>query len=256
MNDFSDKIIPAFRGVPGPEHADKLIVRVGDIARIPKNARLHGERNLFDIATSIGIDGQQTPLVVDRNGFIRKGNGSHEAIETILKWDYVWVTVTELEGARATAYEIRDNATALSSKWDFETLVGNIDEIEDELGDEFDVLTLGFDESEIGPLRAADWQPPSAQEDPQTPPPPPETTPERAPKDPHEDLEEGDRASDDCKIVCTPNQRVQIDRAIERVRILSGELTLTEGRCMELICADYCADPNNDLPPGQQIQED
>lgn len=256
--DFAEFVYPPYHGEPTHPDPTRLIVPIGAVHRDPENARLHGERNLRHLRASLrrGARGQQTPINVDRTGKILKGNGTHESAE-LEGWGFIWIVVSGLEGAEAKAYENADNATGLSSTWDFARLASDVRSLK-ELDDSelaFSNDELGFEAHELSPMLNATWQPPSAVEGPSDAPGQPHRGPGQG-KDPHPDLEAGDRAADNCSIICTPNMRVMIDQAIERVRLLSGELSLTEGRCIELICADYLADPNNDLPPELQIKED
>lgn len=45
----------------------------------PENERLHPDRNIEAIKASLARFGQQTPIVVDAQGIIRKGNGTWTA---------------------------------------------------------------------------------------------------------------------------------------------------------------------------------
>ena len=44
----------------------------------PANVRQHDQRNLDAIRGSLARFGQQKPIVVDRNGVVRAGNGSEK----------------------------------------------------------------------------------------------------------------------------------------------------------------------------------
>ncbi len=247
--DFEAYVWPLYHGEPTHPDASRLIVPLHSLTRDPENARLHPEKNVRHIRASLRRRGQQTPIVVDRAGKILKGNGTHEAAEEE-GWTHVWIVVSALEGGEATGYAISDNASGLSSAWDFEQLASNVGSLKEEFDGtelEFSNDDLGFEEHDISPFLAADWTPPSAQESGNGS--SSETdaagnNKERAGSDPHENLEAGDKASDDCSIICTPNQRLIINQAIERIRLICGESSLTEGRCMELIAADFIANPH------------
>ena len=115
----------------------------------PANARAHGERNLEAIKGSLARFGLQKPIVVDRQGMIRAGNGAYEAAKA-LGWETIQVVETDLEGLEATAYAIADNRTSDLSEFDEPSLAKLLDELRAE-----DALAgVGFDESEIDELLA------------------------------------------------------------------------------------------------------
>jgi hypothetical protein len=123
-------------------------VPVDSLSADPANARKHPERNLETIIASLRRFGQQKPIVVDRNGIVRAGNGTLEAARR-LGWDTVAVVETELNGVEATAYAIADNRTAELAEWDDDVLAATLNSLalEDGLLD-----AAGFDEDELESL--------------------------------------------------------------------------------------------------------
>ena len=59
----------------------------------PANVRLHEERGLDAIRGSLARFGQQKPIVVDRKGTIRAGNGTYVAAKA-LGWEAIHVVVS------------------------------------------------------------------------------------------------------------------------------------------------------------------
>lgn len=233
---LGEYVRPGFRGGEPQDYDEgRLIVPIGFPTRDEENARLHPDKNLRQLRASLRRRGQVTPVVVDAAGRVLKGNGTHEAAE-LEGWTHIWIEPSALDGAEATAYAIADNSTGLSSKWDFERLSTNIRALKELDGTElaFSNDDLGFDETELEPMLAADWTPGAftgeGNEEPKK---------EKSATDPHTDLEEGDRADNCPPINVTPNMRETIDLAVERVRLISGDLSISEGRCVELIAADY-----------------
>ena len=123
-------------------------VPVDSLSADPANARKHPERNLETIVASLRRFGQQKPIVVDRNGIVRAGNGTLEAARR-LGWDTVAVVETDLNGVEATAYAIADNRTAELAEWDDDVLAATLNSLalEDGLLD-----AAGFDEDELEKL--------------------------------------------------------------------------------------------------------
>jgi hypothetical protein len=234
--DFGVLVYPPYHGEPTHPDPRRLIAPLSAFTRDPQNARLHQDKNLRHIRASLrrGARGQQSPIIVDRAGKILKGNGTHESAE-LEGWSHIWYEVSNLEGAEATAYAVADNATGLSSQWDYRQLAENIQSSKDEFdgGDlEFSGEEFGFDDHELKPLLNAEWKPAEVLEGQRAP-------KQRGSEDPHTDLEEGDRADRCAPIIVTPNMRTVIDQAVERVRLVSGDMSLSEGRCVELFAADY-----------------
>jgi DNA modification methylase len=113
----------------------------------PANVRLHDERNLDTIKGSLTRFGQQKPIVVDRQGIIRAGNGTYAAAKA-LGWDAIQVVESELAGLEATAYSIADNRSSDLSSFDNSSL----SKLLDELRTEDALLGVGYSSQEIDEL--------------------------------------------------------------------------------------------------------
>ena len=121
----------------------------------PSNARLHNEKNLKSIVGSLARFGQQKPIVVDGDGIIRAGNGTHEAAK-LLGWKSISIVRTSLTGSDATAYAIADNRTAELALWDLPALSETLASLKAE---DFDLAELGWAENELEPLLRGNWEP-------------------------------------------------------------------------------------------------
>lgn len=110
----------AREGVAPPAIAVE-VVEIGSVRQDPNNARLHPERNLQSIVQSLKEFGQQTPIVVDCNGVILKGNGTWEAAVS-MGWTHIAVSRSSLTGVDAAAYSIADNRTCDLSEFDMVAL--------------------------------------------------------------------------------------------------------------------------------------
>jgi hypothetical protein len=238
--DFQSLVCPPYHGEETHPDPRRLIVPIGVIYRDPNNARLHPDRNLNQIRASLRRKdrGQQSAVNIDRWGKILKGNGTHESAE-LEGWKYIWITVSNLDGPEALAYENADNASGLSSGWNFQQLAEDLRVLKEFDGTEMEFSDddLAFADHEMSPLLAADWSPGTftgeGNED--------DAGGANAEgTDPHSKLDAGDRADNCPAIAVTPNMReASIDLAIERVRLLSGDMSISEGMCVQLICADY-----------------
>ena len=185
----------------------------------PKNARIHDERNIEAIAASLDEFGQQKPIVVDPDGNVLAGHGTLAAAKQ-LGWVRLNCIVSDLEGPLADAYRLADNRTAELAGWDRELLGGELEALSPGLQ-----ASAGFLQDEIEDLLRFEAL---------------ETDPD--------DLDEGSNAKNTKPIIVTPDQRETIDEAIRAIRTAEGDMSIKEGRCVELICADYLS--GIDYPEG------
>src|SRR5262249_46324156 len=68
---------------PMPTELTVKRVPIDSVHPDPANVRLHDERNLEAIKSSLARFGQQKPIVVDRQGVVRAGNGTHAAAKAL-----------------------------------------------------------------------------------------------------------------------------------------------------------------------------
>ncbi len=185
----------------------------------PDNPREHSERNLKVLRNSLDRYGQVVPILLDaKNDMIVSGHGTLLCIKE-MGWSHVLVARrtfdSDLERQR-----LRDimNRSAELAEWDFELLGKAIKGYQD---DE-DMSFMGWETYELGPILSGD---------------------PKLPPMPHGD---GDPPPvSDKPIVVTEEQRETIGRAIRAIRQKESAPEMTEGRCIELISADYLAGAEN-----------
>ena len=124
------------------------IIKIEDLIFDPANLRKHGKKNIDAIKGSVARFGQQTPIVIDKNNVVRKGNGTLAAI-IALGWTEIKAIRTDLTGSEATAYAIADNRTSELAEWDHEGLKDTLKSLAD---DGFDLGDIGFDDNDLGNL--------------------------------------------------------------------------------------------------------
>jgi ParB-like chromosome segregation protein Spo0J len=127
-------------------------VAMDTIAPDPANVRTHSERNIAVIVACLKRFGQQTPIVVDEHGIIRKGNGTYTAAKS-LGWTEIKIVRTTLTGSEATAYAIADNRSGdpeVGSLWDSRALVETLAALNAE--DAELATTTGFNADELAAL--------------------------------------------------------------------------------------------------------
>lgn len=120
----------------------------------PNNARLHDQRNVDAIQTSLARFGFRAPIVVKREGrIILAGNGRCVAARN-LGWTHVPVLWVNDNVSEASLYSITDNRTAELATWDAARLAEILRELEEEdvdtgflwTQDELDALVHAGDE--------------------------------------------------------------------------------------------------------------
>jgi ParB-like nuclease domain len=189
-----------------------LLVLIDSLDPDIRNARRHGERNLDSIVRSLREFGQLKPVVA-RGRRILAGNGTWTAAQA-LGWNALAaVQVPQaMSDGEALAYAVADNQTALLAEWDEKELGALFQDLPGELH----ALT-GFTAAEVGELPG--MESPDAEEE-----------------------EDGERP----KLVpffATQDQATIIRGALAKIRMdLEGEgPDVSDGRALELVCADYLA---------------
>jgi DNA modification methylase len=119
------------------------IVPIDELSIDPANVRKHGVRDIDAIKASLKRFGQQHPILVDKRGVVRAGNGRLEAMRQ-LGWSEAEVVYTDLEGAELAAFAIADNRTAELSGWDVGALSASLAALKEEDEDLF--AATGFDD--------------------------------------------------------------------------------------------------------------
>lgn len=132
--------------------ADKVERRdVSELIPYARNARIHSEAQVAQIAASIKEWGWTTPVLIDENGGIIAGHGRVLAARK-LKLDQVPVmTAAGWSEAQKRAYVLADNQLALNAGWDVDLLKVEIGELK---GEGFDLGLMGFDAGFLDTLLA------------------------------------------------------------------------------------------------------
>lgn len=198
-----------------PSKLNVMRVALDDLNQDPANVRTHGEKNLMAIRGSLEQFGQVEPLVVQAGtGKVVGGNGRVDAMRS-LGWTHADVVVLELTDTQATALGIALNRTGELAGWDFENLGKLLGALQAE---NFDLASIGWDAGEVQNLLAATWD-----------------APELEPLG-GEDTGGKEESLDSVKL--NAEQWKIFGQAAARVREISED-TISDGKCLELICLDY-----------------
>jgi hypothetical protein len=196
-----------------------LAVPVDTLHHSPRNVRRHSlSRDIPVLMQSLERFGQRKPIVVRRSGEVLAGNGTLQAAER-LGWTHIAVSWFDGTEDEAQAYALVDNRSAELSEWDYPALAAQLKAVRERDGAQ-GIERLGWSEMDVAPLLAADWTP--------------------APVDPNAEFDAGQMRGRPIAEISAA-QRTVIDRAIQAVRRSEEDPKMSEGRALELICADYLA---------------
>lgn len=199
----------------GASALEPLLVPVGELRLDEANVRKHPERNVEAIKASLDRFGQRKPVVA-RDGVVVAGNGTLEAALK-LGWTHLAaVDAGDLTAEEARAFSIADNKTGDLAEWDYQSLAEQFREMPEEL-----LAATGFGQFEIEPLLQAEWKPPAVEAG--APPP-------------------GQSAGTVVvHVSMTKEQHRVCEQAVDKLRAREEDSSMTFGRALELICADYLA---------------
>jgi ParB-like nuclease domain len=118
----------------------------------PKNARLHSETQIAQIAASIRLFGFVNPILVGSDGRTIAGHARALAARDAGLTEVPVIVLDHLSPAECRALVIADNRLASDATWDEEMLALELAAIRDE---EIDLDVLGFEDDELAELLAA-----------------------------------------------------------------------------------------------------
>src|ERR1700722_19192812 len=121
---------------------------VSDLKPDPRNARMHSQKQLHQIAASIREFGFNIPVLADIDNVIIAGHGRVAAAQTLGMESVPVLRIEHLTDAQKRAFALADNKIALNSAWDLEILQRNMKELS-ALDLNFDVEITGFETAEI-----------------------------------------------------------------------------------------------------------
>jgi DNA methylase len=152
----------------GPDVLRHLLVPIDTLQLDPTNANLHPPENIAGIRGSLGLYGQQKPIVISQSGVIAAGNGLWEVLHQPIpridpvtrkpigedRWTHVAVVPSDLTPAELVGYGLADNQTQKLSKWDPDQLAQNLGGV---VEDGVDPAWLGFDDKALKDLLGDSW---------------------------------------------------------------------------------------------------
>lgn len=119
---------------------------INDLIPYARNARVHTDSHIAQIAGSIREFGFNVPVLIDETGNIIAGHGRVLAARKLGMKEVPVVIAGHLTDTQRRAYIIADNKLHDNSTFDYETLQLDIDELKAE---GFDMGLAGFEEFEL-----------------------------------------------------------------------------------------------------------
>ena len=113
------------------------------------NSRKHSDEQVAQIAASIKEFGWTNPILVDGDNGLIAGHGRLLAARKLGMDEVPVIELAHLSETQKKALIIADNKLALNSDWDNELLTIELQEL---LGEEYDLELLGFDKDELDAL--------------------------------------------------------------------------------------------------------
>lgn len=132
-----------------------------------KNARVHDEAQIAQIAGSIKEFGFNNPVLIDKDNGIIAGHGRVMAARKLGLTEVPTILLDHLNETQRKAYILADNRIAINSTWDNEMLSLELMDIKDDVSlamlgfnvDELDALLKEISSTELPNLPDGDKQP-------------------------------------------------------------------------------------------------
>ena len=117
-----------------------------DLIPYVNNARSHSDQQVAQVAASIKEFGFNNPILIDEHNGVIAGHGRLAAAQKLNINTVPTILLEGLSEAQRKAYVIADNKLTENSRWDFDLLSLEIEQLKDL---DFDVALLGFSEVEL-----------------------------------------------------------------------------------------------------------
>jgi ParB-like chromosome segregation protein Spo0J len=114
-----------------------------------RNARTHSTEQVAQIAASIVEFGFTNPILVDSNDGIIAGHGRLTAAQELGLKTVPVVVLDHLSDRQRKAYILADNQLALNAGWDTDLLRAELQDLAEQ---DFDLILIGFSDSELSSL--------------------------------------------------------------------------------------------------------
>ncbi|HEY6386268.1 MAG TPA: DNA methyltransferase [Candidatus Acidoferrum sp.] len=121
---------------------------MADLKLDPKNPRVHGRRQIRQLARSIGSFGFNVPVLVDSSNKVIAGHGRLMAVQQLGWTEVPTICLSHLNETQARAFMLADNRLHELSIWDEKLLAEQLEQLAD-LDLDFSLEATGFEMGEI-----------------------------------------------------------------------------------------------------------
>lgn len=132
------------------QHSQELSIQYIEIEKLKRyeqNAKIHTEKQIKKLVSSMKQFGVVTPILVDKYFTVIAGHGRLEAFEKLQLKQVPVVMLEHLTETQVRAYRLADNRIAEDAIYDENLLRIELEEII--INDEIEITDIGFDVSEI-----------------------------------------------------------------------------------------------------------
>ena len=138
-----------------PEFSNHQVesVNLDSLTLYEKNANIHPDTQVDQLANSITEWGWTIPILIDENSQIIAGHGRYYAAKKLGMNSAPCITITGWSEEQKRAYVLADNKLAENSKWDDELLKAELSEI---LSEGYDLKLLGFEQFDFDRLQGGE----------------------------------------------------------------------------------------------------
>lgn len=123
-------------------------VPIAELVPDPRNARLHPERHIKQLARSVEAFGFNCPVLVDRDNRVIAGHGRLLAVKHLSWHEVPVIRLEHLTPEQVRAYRLADNRLTDCSTWDDRLLAEELKALS-EADLDFDLEAIGFEMPEI-----------------------------------------------------------------------------------------------------------
>jgi DNA modification methylase len=123
-------------------------IKTEDIKPYEKNARVHDDKHVKQIVSSIKTFDFTNPVLIDENKEIIAGHGRWLSAKKLSMKEIPCVTLSHLNESQKKAYRIADNKLTINGDWDTDLLSLELKDLS-ELDLDFDLDVVGFELPEI-----------------------------------------------------------------------------------------------------------
>ncbi|MGL4999774.1 MAG: ParB/Srx family N-terminal domain-containing protein [Cetobacterium sp.] len=132
-----------------------VIKKISELKKYERNAKLHPDWQIKQIADSIKEFGFNDPIAIDENGVIIEGHGRVEALKKLGYEEIEVIELKHLSAMQKKAYVLAHNKINMNTGLDEEILKRELEELKEF---DFDLDLTGISDFELNDLMVAELE--------------------------------------------------------------------------------------------------